>query len=75
MSKSLIALGLAAGLFFAAADSAPAAPLLPLPHSAIGGLSDVQDAAWRRCWRDRWGRLRCERCWRDRWGRVRCRRI
>jgi hypothetical protein len=29
---------------------------------------DVMDAGWRRCWRDRWGRLDCHWCWRDRWG-------
>ena len=73
MSNPVIILGFVAGLVIAAAvPSAQAAPIISLPHSAIVGLSDVQDASWRRCWRDRWGRLRCTRCWRDRWGRVRC---
>jgi hypothetical protein len=73
MPKTVIAIGLAGLLLAAASATAPAAPFTPLPESVIAGLgSDVTEASWRRCWRDRWGRLRCHRCWRDRWGRVRC---
>jgi len=74
MPKTVIAIGLAGLLLAAASASAPAAPISALPTSTIEGLgSNVIEAGWRRCWRDRWGRLRCHWCWRDRWGRVRCR--
>jgi hypothetical protein len=63
-----------AGLIFAAVPgSTQAAPIAPPPAGIAVHLNDVTDVAWRRCWRDRWGRLHCRHCWRDRWGRVRCR--
>jgi hypothetical protein len=73
MPKTVIAIGLA-GLLLAAA-SAQAGSFMPVPKSVIvqGLNSDIDQAGWRRCWRDRWGRMRCTWCWRDRWGRVRCR--
>jgi hypothetical protein len=75
MQKSAIAIVLA-GFVLAAAGStsASAMQVVPLSGSVLSHLSgDVIDVGWRRCWRDRWGRLRCTWCWRDRWGRVRCR--
>jgi hypothetical protein len=73
MQKTAIALGLA-GILLAGASSTASAAFAPPPAKAvISGLnSDLTDAGWRRCWRDRWGRRRCQWCWRDRWGRVRC---
>ena len=72
MSRTVLAIAFA-GLIFAAtlgtAHAAPIAPVLPSYSVDLGILSDV---AWRRCWRDRWGRLHCRRCWRNAWGRVRC---
>jgi hypothetical protein len=75
MPKTLIAVGLAGLLVAAASATTQAAPFFQLPKSMIvAGLnSDIDQVAWRRCWRDRWGRMQCRRCWRDRWGRVRCR--
>jgi hypothetical protein len=73
MPKTAGAAALAALILAAGAPTAQAMPMAP-HHSMIAGLnSDIQDVRWRRCWRDRWGRLRCQTCWRDRWGRVRCR--
>jgi hypothetical protein len=57
-----------------AATQASAAPVIPLPKSVVATFDgNVVDAAWTRCWRDRWGRRVCQRCWRGRWGRVICR--
>jgi hypothetical protein len=73
MPKTAVAAALAALILAAVAPAAQAMPMTP-HHSMIAGLnSDIQDVQSRRCWRDRWGRLRCRACWRDRWGRVRCR--
>jgi len=74
MPKALVALSLAGLVAAAVALPASAGPIIPLPQSAVSALGgDVVDAAWTRCWRDRWGRRICQRCWRDRWGRVICR--
>jgi hypothetical protein len=51
-----------------------AVPLAPI-HGIANELGNLNDVAWRRCWRDRWGRRHCSSCWRDRWGRVHCRRL
>jgi len=75
MVKTATAMVLA-GFVLAAAGStsASAMQVVPLSKTAISALhSDLTDAGWRRCWRDRWGRRHCRWCWRDRWGRVRCR--
>ena len=75
MPKTAIAIVLA-GFVLAAAGStsATAMQIVPFSKSVISNLNgDVLDVGWRRCWRDRWGRMRCTWCWRDRWGRVRCR--
>ena len=75
MPKTAIAVVLAGFVLAAAAPtSATAMQVVPLSKDVLSNLSgDVFDVGWRRCWRDRWGRLRCTWCWRDRWGRVRCR--
>jgi hypothetical protein len=73
MRNTLIALALAGLTLSLAPVNASAAPIVPLSKSAICGPSNITDARWRRCWRDRWGRTRCQWCWRDRWGRVICR--
>src|SRR5262245_58611608 len=77
-----------AGLILAGGSgTTPAAPILPLPAAATAGLDNLTDVQWgRRCWRDRWGRVRCRggweggwgggwgrNCWRDRWGNKHCR--
>ena len=75
MPKAIVAMSLA-GLVAAivVAQPASAAPVIPLSKSAMQALGgDLVDVGWRRCWRDRWGRLHCQWCWRDRWGRVICR--
>jgi hypothetical protein len=75
MPKTAIAIVLA-GFVLAAAGStsATAMQVAPLSKSVVSNLGgDFVDIGWRRCWRDRWGRMRCTWCWRDRWGRVRCR--
>ena len=49
-----------------AAHSAPIAPLTVGATADLGVLTDVQ---WgRRCWRDRWGRVRCRGGWGPGWG-------
>jgi hypothetical protein len=75
MAKATIAIVLA-GFVLAAAGStsASAMQVVPLSKSVLSALNtDVMDAGWRRCWRDRWGRRHCRWCWRDRWGRAQCR--
>lgn len=73
MLRTVFAMSVAALLFAAIPGSAKAAPIAPLPAGVAAQLSDVTEVRWRRCWRDRWGRMHCRWCWRDRWGRVRCR--
>ena len=73
MPKTAVAAALAALILAAVTPTAQAMPVAP-HHVVFAGLNaDLQDAQARRCWRDRWGRLRCRTCRRDRWGRVRCR--
>lgn len=73
MLKATIAAALGAFAIAAMSSSASAAPIVPLSKSVISGPSVITDIRWRRCWRDRWGRMHCQWCWRDRWGRVICR--
>lgn len=75
MVRTGFAIALACSIFAVLPGTAQAAPAAPLPSGVMSGLGDLTDVAWRRCWRDRWGRLQCRRCWRDRWGRVHCRRL
>lgn len=71
--RTLLAVMVGGLVVLATAENARTAPIAPLAPGVGAALSDVTEASWRRCWRDRWGRLHCRWCWRDRWGRVRCR--
>jgi hypothetical protein len=80
MSRTMFAIAFASLIFTAAPVTAHAAPILPLPAAATTSVDGLMDVQWgRRCWRDRWGRLRCHgggwgrHCWRDRWGYRHCR--
>jgi hypothetical protein len=73
MLRTTFAIAVAGVIFAATSSITQAAPLAPLPTGIMADLNIVTDVAWRRCWRDRWGRMHCRRCWRDSWGRVRCR--
>lgn len=72
MRRTVFAIAVAGLIFAAVSGTAQAAPGTPLPSGVTAELNYLTDASWRRCWRDRWGRLHCRRCWRDGWGRVRC---
>jgi hypothetical protein len=72
MLRTAFAITVAGLIIVAVSQTAEAAPMAPLGTGVTANISDVTQVAWRRCWRDRWGRVRCHRCWRDRWGRVRC---
>ncbi len=59
MPKTAIAIVLA-GFVLAAAGSASATAMqiVPFSKSVMSNLNgDVLDVGWRRCWRDRWGRM------------------
>ena len=87
MLRILFSAGIAGLVFAGGSGTTQAAPILPLPAAATAAIDNMTDVQWgRSCWRDRWGRLRCNRgwgpgwgpgwgrnCWRDRWGRLRCR--
>jgi len=64
MSRTLLAAAVAGLLFSALSGTAHAVPIAPLPPGYTTDLGILSDVAWRRCWRDRWGRLHCRRCWR-----------
>jgi len=72
MLRTLFAVSITGLVFAAVSAPAHATPIGPLPPGYNVDLGILSDVAWRRCWRDRWGRLHCRRCWRDSWGRVRC---
>lgn len=72
MLRTVFAIAVAVFIFAAVSGTAQAVPGMPLPAGVTADLNYLTDASWRRCWRDRWGRLHCRRCWRDSWGRVRC---
>src|SRR3974390_360097 len=88
MLRILFAVAIAGLVFAGGSGTTQAAPILPLPAAATAAIDNMTDVQWgRRCWRDRWGRLRCgpgwgpgwhargwgRNCWHDRWGRLRCR--
>jgi len=73
MLRTLLAIAVVGWALAVVPGTAQAAPIAPLATGVTAELGDVTQISWRRCWRDRWGRLHCRRCWRDRWGRVRCR--
>jgi hypothetical protein len=61
MPKTALAAALAVLILAAVTPTAQAMPMVP-HHSVFAGLNaDIQDAQSRRCWRDRWGRVRCRR--------------
>src|SRR5262249_20711206 len=69
MLRILFALGIAALVYTGGSGTTQAAPILPLPAAATAGTNNMIDVQWgRRCWRDRWGRLRCAGGWRRGWG-------
>jgi len=72
MPRTVFAIAIASLILAAASETAQAAPIAPLPAGVTGDFSDLTDVSWRRCWRDRWGRMHCRRCWRNSWGCVRC---
>ena len=75
MIRTAFAVAFAGFIFASLPSTAQAAvPLAPI-HGIASELGNLNDVAWRRCWRDRWGRRHCSSCWRDRWGRVHCRRL
>ena len=60
MLRILFAVGVAGLVFAGGSGTTQAAPILPLPAAATAALDNMTDVQWgRRCWRDRWGRLRC----------------
>src|SRR5262245_8262064 len=64
----MFAIGLSGIIFTAAPGTTPAAPILPLSAAATAGLDNLTDVQWgRRCWRDRWGRVRCRGGWEGGW--------
>jgi len=65
MWRVLFAVGIAGLVFAGGSATTQAAPILPLSAAAIIDLdNNVTDVQWgRRCWRDRWGRLRCDGGW------------
>jgi hypothetical protein len=74
MKPTIFAIAVVASFFMTAAGPAQAGPIAPISPGVTAEFDILTDVQWRRCWRDRWGRLHCRRCWRDSWGRVRCRR-
>jgi len=60
MLRMIFATGIAALVFTGGPGTTQAAPILPLPAAATSAIDNMTDVQWgRRCWRDRWGRLRC----------------
>jgi hypothetical protein len=60
MLRLLFAIGIAGLVFAGSSGTTQAAPILPLSAAATASGDNVTDVQWgRRCWRDRWGRLRC----------------
>ncbi|HMO29922.1 glycosyl hydrolase family 5 [Enterovirga sp.] len=73
MKRALIAMAVAGLTYAAIPTAAEASPLMP-QQGLVLGQNLASNVAWhRRCWRDRWGRMRCRTCRRDRWGRMICR--
>src|SRR5262245_4408506 len=69
MSRTMFAIAFAGLIFAAASGTAHASPILPLPAAATDGSDNMTDVQWgRRCWRDRWGRVRCRGGWDGGWG-------
>lgn len=73
MLRALFAVAIAGLMYAAAPGVVQASPLLPPQGLSAITPNLLTDVRWRRCWRDRWGRLHCRTCWRDSWGRTICR--
>ena len=60
MLRTMFAIAFAGLIFTAVSGPVHAAPIVPLSTAATAGIDNMTDVQWgRRCWRDRWGRLRC----------------
>jgi hypothetical protein len=59
MLRTTLAIAFAGLIFMAVSGTAQATPITPLPANALTDVNILTDVAWRRCWRDRWGRLHC----------------
>jgi hypothetical protein len=69
MFRILFAAGIVVLVFAGGSGTTQAAPIMPLSAAAAAGVDNMTDVQWgRRCWRDRWGRLRCGGGWRGGWG-------
>jgi hypothetical protein len=68
MWRTAFAIGIAGLIFSAAIEPTRAAPVAPIPTGVTAGFDNLTDVQWRRCWRDRWGRLRCPGGWGPGWG-------
>jgi len=68
MLRILFAAGIAGLVFAGGSGIAQSAPILPLPAGATSAIDNMTDVQWGRCWRDRWGRLRCPGGWGPGWG-------
>jgi len=58
MLRTIFAIAVTGLIFAALPGSAQAAPVAPLPTGVMADINIFSDVA-RRCWRDRWGRVRC----------------
>ena len=69
MLRTMFAIAFAGLIFTAVSGPVHAAPIVPLSTAATAGIDNMTDVQWgRRCWRDRWGRLRCRGGWGPGWG-------
>jgi hypothetical protein len=69
MLRTVFAIAVAGLIFAGGSGTTQAAPILPLPAAATASLDNLTDVQWGgRCWRDRWGRLRCPGGWSPGWG-------
>ena len=59
MFRMVFAMAFAGLVLAAVSGAAQAAPIAPLAVGVTAELGDVTQVSWRRCWRDRWGRVRC----------------
>jgi hypothetical protein len=62
--RSILATTAGTVLLLAASLPTQARTITPPSKGVIvqGLNSDLTDVRWRRCWRDRWGRMRCTWC-------------
>src|SRR5215472_10622621 len=68
MLRTMFAIGIAGLIFAGGFVTTQAAPILPMPTAATVAIDNMTDVQWgRRCWRDRWGRLRCGPGWGPGW--------